>query len=78
MKVRRQRDNDRPIGKLMRIADFLPAPEELMPSRSQKKITILLDAGTIQFFKEAALKYGLKYQQMMREILKRYAEKYGT
>ncbi len=78
MQKKKQREGDRPIGQLKRVADFLPPPEELIPEGELEKITIALDTKTIKFFKEVAVKYGLKYQRLMREILKRYAQKYST
>ena len=78
MKKKRNIDPDRPIGKLTVIADFLPSPEELFPRSEAQKITILVDKNTVVFFKKAASKYGQKYQRMMREILNKYAKKYGT
>jgi len=59
------------------IADFLPAPEELIPIEEMIKITIALDSDTLTFFKEYADKSGLKYQRIIREVLKGYTRKYG-
>lgn len=70
-------DPDQPVGKLMRVADFLPPPEELIPDEEVIKITIAVDKETLQFFKGAAAKTGAKYQRMIREVLKGYAKKYG-
>ncbi|MBI4041312.1 MAG: CopG family transcriptional regulator [Deltaproteobacteria bacterium] len=78
MKKKRKIDSDRPIGKLTVIPDFLPAPEELFPKSEAQKITILVDKNTVLFFKRTASQHGQKYQRMMREILNRYAKKYGT
>ncbi len=77
MKKRMQKNQDEPIGKLVRIADFLPPPEQLLPSERTQKITIAVDDMTLRFFKATASKMGLKYQRMMREVLKGYANKYG-
>jgi predicted DNA binding CopG/RHH family protein len=69
---------DLPQGKLHRVADFLPPPEELIRSEEVTKITISVDTETIDFFKNFAKKNGVKYQRMMREVLRGYARKYGT
>ncbi len=70
-------DPNMPQGKLTVIPDFLPPPEELFPNDGTMKITIALDAKTLKFFKEYAGKSGLKYQRIIREVLKGYARKYG-
>lgn len=69
---------DEPFGKLTRIEDFLPAPEELFPKSEKQKITLEVDAEIVDFYKASARKQGTKYQRMMREVLKSYAKKYGS
>lgn len=71
------KDLNEPHGKLTAIADFLPPPELLLPTDEAIKITIALDSKTLKFFKEYADKAGLKYQRIIREVLKGYARKYG-
>ena len=71
-------DDDMPIGKLTRVKDFLPPPEELVLADKKLKITIELDEKTVNFFKKYAEKHDAKYQRMMREVLKTYAQKYST
>jgi len=68
---------DEPIGKLTQVNDFLPPPEKLLPKDHTIKVTVALDEQTVKFFKSAAQKMGLKYQRMIREVLKGYAKKYG-
>ncbi len=68
---------DEPIGKLTRVDDFLPPPNELISSGKMVKITITLDEDTLIFFKNEAEKLDAKYQRMMREVLSKYARKYG-
>ena len=74
---RKEKDSNEPHGKLTAIPDFLPPPEELLPKEDTIKITIALDAKTLKFFKQSASKAGLKYQRIIREVLKSYARKYG-
>lgn len=78
MKKRMKRTSDQPVGKLTVIHDFLPPPEKLLRSEEKMKITITLDAATVRFFKAVASKAGLKYQKMMREVLKGYAARYAS
>ena len=70
-------DPDMPIGKITKVPDFLPPPEELVKAKTIIITTIGLDAETIAFFKKEAEKRGGKYQRMMREVLRRYAKHYG-
>ncbi|MFH1593858.1 MAG: CopG family transcriptional regulator [Candidatus Omnitrophota bacterium] len=65
-----------PIGKLERIGDFLPSPENLAVPENTVKVTLNLSESTIEFFKKQAKKYHTKYQKMVRALLDRYAEKY--
>ena len=65
-----------PVGKLVRIADFLPPPGELAVPEETVKVTITLDRASVEFFKQAAQKHGTKYQRMIREILDHYASRY--
>ena len=69
--------SDEPVGELRPVADFLPAPEDLLPKDHTIKVTVALDEQTVKFFKSVAKKMGLKYQRMIREVLKGYAKKYG-
>ncbi len=66
-------DADMPIGKLTRVADFLPPPSELVPVEQNVKITILLKKSSVNYFKKQANRYHTKYQKMMREVLDQYA-----
>jgi predicted DNA binding CopG/RHH family protein len=58
------------------IADFLPPPEELVRKEPKVKITITLNSGNVDFFKEFARKNNTKYQTMINEILDKYVQKY--
>lgn len=76
--TRKKAHSDEPIGNLKRISDFLPPPNQLLPSEETRKITLVLDDETIESFRNMASENGTKYQRMMREVLKGYAKKYGT
>ena len=70
-------NQDMPIGKLVRIKDFLPSPAELALPEETTKITISLKKSSVEFFKHQAELYRTKYQRMIRELLDRYAMQYG-
>ena len=66
-------DIDKPIGKMKRIKDFLPDPEELVYPEKKVKITISLSESSVAYFKHEAKKYHTKYQKMIRNLLDLYA-----
>ncbi len=75
---KRTRTDAEPIGKLTRVPDFLPPPAALLVAEDKIKITIAIDKETLDFFKTQSKKNGVKYQKMIREVLKMYALKYGA
>jgi predicted DNA binding CopG/RHH family protein len=70
-------NHDMPIGKLTRVADFLPSPEKLAVTDDTVKVTISLKKSSIEFFKNAARRYHTKYQKMIRELVDKYATQYS-
>lgn len=56
----------------------LPSPEEIASSIKLKpqKVTITLDARSVDFFKKKANQYGVKYQSMIREVLLKYSQQH--
>jgi len=72
----KRQDTDQPIGKLHVIADFLPPPEELFPKKEGVKVTLIVDKESVNFFRKKAQKVGLKYQRMIREVLREYVHRY--
>jgi len=70
-------NSDMPIGKLHRIKDFLPSPDELVIPEETKKVTISLKKSSIEFFKRQAGLYHTKYQKMIRQLLDRYVAQYS-
>lgn len=77
MKKKIRNDENMPVGRLIPIRDFLPPPDKLFSKEEKTKITITLDSATVQFFKKAARRAGLKYQRVIREVLKGYAARYA-
>jgi hypothetical protein len=71
-------DPNYPVGKLTPVPDFLPPPEELFPPNEKLKVTIELDSDSVAFFKSQAQRHGNKYQRLMREVLRRYAQHHST
>ncbi|MDD5116886.1 MAG: CopG family transcriptional regulator [Candidatus Omnitrophica bacterium] len=74
---RRIKDSNMPVGKLSRIRDFLPPPEELVTGGETIKITISLNKKSVEFFKLKAGQCHTKYQKMIRELIDRYAMQYS-
>jgi len=70
-------DYDRPIGKMIRVDDILPSPDELIIPERTVKVTLRLNERTVKFFKEKAKKHHTKYQKMIRSLLRKYAAKYS-
>lgn len=73
----RTHDPHQPVGKLTRIKDFLPPPEQLVLPENTIKVTLLLSKSSINFFKHEAVRHRTKYQRMIRELVDRYAKQYS-
>jgi len=73
----KKRDLDMPIGKLTKIKDVLPPPEELAIPEDTIKITLLLSKSSVEFFKKQASRHHTKYQRMIRAIVDRYTQEYS-
>jgi predicted DNA binding CopG/RHH family protein len=71
------RDVNMPIGKLTKVKDMLPPPEELMVSEKTVKVTLRLSETSIKFFKQYAQKYHTKYQRVIRRLVDVYAERFA-
>ena len=63
------------IGRVRVIADFLPAPAELVPREDNVKVTLSLSRRSLDFFKREAKKRRVPYQRMIRALVDAYAEK---
>ena len=70
-------DVNKPIGKMTRIDDFLPPPEDLVIPQETMKVTLLLSKASIDFFKHQAKQHHTKYQRMIRQLVDRYAMRYS-
>lgn len=71
------RDSNKPFGKMIRVNDFLPRPEELAMPEDTVKITLFLKKSSVDFFKHKAQECHTKYQKMIRELVDRYAIQYS-
>ena len=74
---KRTTETDFPIGKLTRIKDILPPPEQLVVPEETIKVTLLLSKSSIRFFKQQAARHRTKYQRMLRELVDRYTEQFS-
>ena len=74
---RANRDADMPVGRLTRVKDVLPPPEELMASEKTVKVTLRLSESSLKFFKQYAHKYRTKYQKVIRRLVDVYAERFA-
>jgi uncharacterized protein (DUF4415 family) len=59
------------------VEDFLPSPAEIAKWGEKERVTIMLDSGIVDFFKEQAQKYGSKYQTMINGVLSSYKQHYA-
>ena len=75
--IRKQRDSNMPIGKLVPIPDDLPPPSELAKPLQGVRITIFVSKTSVAYFKRNARKYHTKYQRMMREVLDGYVARHA-
>ena len=73
----KNKDTNKPIGKLVRIKDFLPSPEELVIPQETTKVTISLSKSSVDFFKKQAKLHHTKYQKMIRELIDMYVVRYS-
>ena len=69
-------DPNIPIGKLIKVSDFLPPPQDLIIPEDTIKVTIALKKSSLDFFKREASRHHTKYQKMIREVVDRYARQY--
>jgi hypothetical protein len=74
---RKTHESDMPIGKLTRIKDVLPPPEDLVIPEQTVKVTLLLSKASVKFFKDRAAQHRTKYQRMIRELVDRYTQEYS-
>lgn len=70
-------NSDMPIGRLTRVEDELPPPDELMIHDKTVKVTLRLSENSLRFFKQYAQKYHTKYQKVIRRLIDVYAERFA-
>ena len=56
------------------IMDNLPSPAEFAKMLAKEKISLNVDRQTVNNFRAAAKKHGLKYQVLMNQVLTSYAK----
>lgn len=64
---------DEPLGRVVKVPDFLPSPEQLALKDETVKVTISLSKASIGFFKKEARRHNTQYQKMIRRLLDEYA-----
>lgn len=75
--MKKKNDLNMPVGKLTRIKDFLPSPEELMAGEEKVRVTLYLKKENVKILKNIAKHSHTKYQRMIRELVDRYANHYA-
>ncbi len=65
------------IGKVRVVEDFLPPPEQLVPTEDNVKVTLSLTRQSLAFFKHEAKKRHVPYQRMIRALVDEYAARAG-
>ncbi len=70
-------DPNKPIGKMVKINDFLPPPEKLVIPQETVKVTISLSKSSVDFFKHYAKQHHIKYQKMIRQLIDKYVKQYS-
>lgn len=63
---------DVPLGRLRRIKDFLPPPEQLAFREEGVKVTMTLSKSSVDYFKREAKKHHAPYQKMIRTLIDAY------
>ena len=71
--VKYREDRGEIVGKLRRVKDELPSPDELAGVKTQTKITLSLDDDALAFFKREASRRKSSYQRMIRNLVSAYA-----
>ena len=72
------RYTDEPLGAIRVVPGFLPPPEQLVLKNEQTKVTISLSSKSVDFFKEAARKHPMQYQEMIRRLLGEYVARHKS
>ena len=75
--MKRTHDSDMPVGKVRRIPNVLPPPEELF-AHEKVRVTVYLSKVSVDYFKKQAQKHHTKYQRMIRELVDHYASRHAA
>jgi len=70
-------DPNKPVGKMIRVDDFLPPPDRLVIPQETVKVTLSLSKSSVVFFKRQARLQHIRYQKMIRQLVDRYAKQYS-
>ena len=69
--------NEKPLGEIRIVDDFLPQPQDLIFKKETVKVTLTLSKSSVAFFKGEAQKHHTQYQKMIRRLLDLYADHYN-
>ena len=72
------RCSDEPLGAIRVVPGFLPSPEQLVLKNESTKVTISPSSKSVDFFKEAARKHPMQYQEMIRQLLDEYVARHKS
>lgn len=61
-----------PIGRLRRVKDTLPPPEQLVFREEGVKVTMTLSKSSVDYFKRVAKRHHTPYQKMIRTLIDAY------
>jgi len=74
MKTRTKNIIEGTFGKMQKISNFLPKPEDIVLKKPVEKISLTLDVDTIDFFKRKARRSDTTYQDMIRLFIQKHVE----
>lgn len=58
-----------------RVADFLPLPLATARAERMVKVTMLLSARSVEYFKRQSAKHSVPYQALIRRLVDEYVDR---
>jgi predicted DNA binding CopG/RHH family protein len=68
---------DEPMELGEEVENFLPPPDKLVLRPKPIRVTLTLDAETVEYFKAEAERIDVPYQRMIRNLLNEYRARMG-
>ena len=75
--MKKKNDLNMPMGKLTKVRDFLPSPEELITKSEKVRVTLYLKKENVKTLKNIARQSHAKYQRIIRNLVDNYVEHYA-